>query len=715
MTACYGGWTGVSLHLDEAFLDLPDVTPVTAPSAGWTLAGKNIASNAAAYITGTVSVPGGGALPTDYWGDVAGSVSIYRVGTGGVLYEVDSISPATDGTFYAQVTPGPNYVVRADVEGYPATYYGQYSGPIPTIPTSGVTVLSGVTYGQTVSGVDITMVVGSSISGTVTPAPGIDGYGYVTACLVNAAGTGVGECLGDYLEPSGVYTVDGLVPGGGYVVSAYVYDGSIDYLTTYYGGFVGSVNLSLPHAGVTIVTAAAAGGNVAAVDITAVQPGVITGTVSPLSVVADATYGGGYGMWVDIIVYVCPVFVLNGQTYYRNYVVGGMGMAGPLALVTNGPGDVEPYCSYAAVALDGTFTFNRAIPGVDYVFFGRTPGYTDAWHGGYTADNVWSPWAEGGLMAAPLPNGPITLAHAASGQTVTGVNIVFGGSPGTFSFTSVSVSGTSQVGQVLTATPGAIVPTPTLVSYQWLRGGQPIAGATKSTYTLTTRDMCLPISVRVTVSKSGYENSSVTSSVVAGPVFTDVPSSHTFYSGICWVAQKGVTVGTGVGMYSPSDPVNRGSMAAFLYRMAGSPAWTPPATSPFTDVPKTHKFYKEITWLAASGITVGVTIGGLPYYQPDNVVNRGSMSAFMYRLSGSPTYTAPATPPFTDVPKAHTFYKTIAWLASKNITAGTMVGGQLLYQPGNAVNRGSMAAFLNRLANQHLQCAAYPNGIQCAT
>ncbi|MDR0848381.1 MAG: leucine-rich repeat domain-containing protein [Propionibacteriaceae bacterium] len=285
--------------------------------------------------------------------------------------------------------------------------------------------------------------------------------------------------------------------------------------------------------------------------------------------------------------------------------------------------------------------------------------------------------------------------------------------PGSTMVGSVTVSGGSSVGSVLTASVGNVFPSDATLSYQWLRDGEPIVGATASTYTLTTRDMCLPVSVRVTASKAGLMSASPESALKAGPVFSDVPSSHTFYSPICWVAQKVVTVGTGAGMYSPSDPVNRGSMAAFLYRMAGSPAWTPPATSPFTDVPKTHKFYKEITWLASENITVGVTIGGLPYYQPNNAVNRGSMSAFMYRLSGSPSYTAPATSPFADVPKAHTFYKTIAWLASKNITAGTMVGGQLLYQPGNAVNRGSMAAFLNRLANQHLQCTAYPNGIQC--
>jgi len=38
----------------------------------------------------------------------------------------------------------------------------------------------------------------------------------------------------------------------------------------------------------------------------------------------------------------------------------------------------------------------------------------------------------------------------------------------------------------------------------------------------------------------------------------------------------------------------RSELAAFLYRFKGSPAFTPPATSPFVDVPTSHVFYQEI-------------------------------------------------------------------------------------------------------------------------
>ncbi len=73
-------------------------------------------------------------------------------------------------------------------------------------------------------------------------------------------------------------------------------------------------------------------------------------------------------------------------------------------------------------------------------------------------------------------------------------------------------------------------------------------------------------------------------------------------------------------------------MAAFMYRYAGSPAWTPPVQSPFTDVTPQSVFYKEITWLAAKGVTQGWPDGTFRPYKP---VLRDQMAAFMYRFAQS--------------------------------------------------------------------------------
>jgi hypothetical protein len=77
-----------------------------------------------------------------------------------------------------------------------------------------------------------------------------------------------------------------------------------------------------------------------------------------------------------------------------------------------------------------------------------------------------------------------------------------------------SISGTATVGSVLTAAPGTWSPTADSTTYQWLRGGAVITGATNITYTLVAADRGKKISVRVTVVKTNYTTTSKTSAAV---------------------------------------------------------------------------------------------------------------------------------------------------------------------------------------------------------
>lgn len=116
--------------------------------------------------------------------------------------------------------------------------------------------------------------------------------------------------------------------------------------------------------------------------------------------------------------------------------------------------------------------------------------------------------------------------------------------------------------------------------------------------------------------------------------FIDVSPSHPFYKEIVWLSTQGITKGwsTPAGTeFRPSQPIARDAMAAFLYRFAGSPEFPPPTTSPFQDVPTDHPFYKEITWLASTGITTGWTVPGGKEYRPNSNIARDAMAAFLYR------------------------------------------------------------------------------------
>ncbi|MCL2595100.1 MAG: hypothetical protein FWD83_06230, partial [Promicromonosporaceae bacterium] len=92
------------------------------------------------------------------------------------------------------------------------------------------------------------------------------------------------------------------------------------------------------------------------------------------------------------------------------------------------------------------------------------------------------------------------------------------------------------------------------------------------------------------------------------PTFVDKSPGDTFFRHVEWMADTGITTGWNVegGLeYRPLAGVERQAMAAFIYRAAGSPDFTPPATASFRDVPVGAAFFLEIEWMAQTGITVG--------------------------------------------------------------------------------------------------------------
>jgi uncharacterized protein YkwD len=283
------------------------------------------------------------------------------------------------------------------------------------------------------------------------------------------------------------------------------------------------------------------------------------------------------------------------------------------------------------------------------------------------------------------------------------------------------------------------------LSWQWLRDGVAIGGADTSSYSVQALDMCRGLSVRVAAAKTGYQSVDRTSAVLAAG-FTDVPVGLQFRDDICWLAQRAVTTGwangDGGSTYGPVLPINRDAMAAFLYRFAGSPSYTPSGPSPFVDVTPSTMYYSEIRWLYELGISTGWVEGGQRYYRPLDPINRDAMAAFLYRFAGSPSFTLTVAPtpgrsgsrtpgafcsardgldfssngvllvcstspldsirrwrqtPFTDLSPAVQFFDEVAWLYARGITTGYGNGdGTFRYSPVSSINRDAMAAFLHR-------------------
>lgn len=356
-----------------------------------------------------------------------------------------------------------------------------------------------------------------------------------------------------------------------------------------------------------------------------------------------------------------------------------------------------------------------------------------------------------------------------------------------------TLEGEPFVGMTLTGSAGEWWPQPDSLTYQWLRDGQAIQGATALTYTLVEADAGKAVSFSVTATRPFFVQTTVKTEptpkvmpadhvVTPSPIqfveapymvddkyvvpvspgvdyqiagmtikagtysargqvkiraiakpgylvapgakaewtvffstkgsaytapakspFKDVLTSQQFYKEMSWLAERKISTGWVEAdmsvTYRPLTPINRDAMAAFLYRMAGSPDFTPPAKSPFKDVLTTQQFYKEMAWLAQTGVSSGWTESdGSKTYRPLTPISRDAMAAFLYRLAGSPDYVAPYNSPFEDVSVYQQFYTEMAWMSEKKISSGwTDAYGGRTYRPLSPINRDAMAAFLYRM------------------
>jgi surface antigen len=161
--------------------------------------------------------------------------------------------------------------------------------------------------------------------------------------------------------------------------------------------------------------------------------------------------------------------------------------------------------------------------------------------GTLTADpGTWSPsgtaltyeWRSGGV---PLPGrtGPtLTLSPDLLGRRVlvrvvgtkAGYDAVSARSlrtdvvePGRITLATPTITGTPRPGETLRVVTGATTPQDSVLSFEWLRDGLPLAGATSSTYRPTTADLGHRLAARVTAQSDAYDDLTV-DSVGTAPV-----------------------------------------------------------------------------------------------------------------------------------------------------------------------------------------------------
>lgn len=217
----------------------------------------------------------------------------------------------------------------------------------------------------------------------------------------------------------------------------------------------------------------------------------------------------------------------------------------------------------------------------------------------------------------------------------------------------------------------------------------------KTTVTLLASTTLLASSLAFTVPVHATSLQSITSvhfyklpKVHSGMPFTD-SKTNAYKTYIGDMYDLDVETGTSSTKFSPNGTVNRGQMANYLYRLAGSPSFTPTATHTkyITDISKSA-YKKNILWLEATGITTGHT------FHPTQNVTREQFAAFLHRfaiVTGKAPKTKTYTTKFKDISKS-AYKNDINWLSTISDIPGA---SSTKFNPKSNVTRGQMAAFLD--------------------
>ena|GEM_PF-412308 len=193
-----------------------------------------------------------------------------------------------------------------------------------------------------------------------------------------------------------------------------------------------------------------------------------------------------------------------------------------------------------------------------------------------------------------------------------------------------TISGTTKVGETLTAAPGTWTPDTASFTYQWFADGAPIAGATGSTLVLDPSTAGKTVTVTVRGAADGYDPAAATSAGV-GPVTNGTLTSAV--PTVAGTAQVGQSLTANPGDWGP-QPVQ----LTYQWSVDGAPVggatgsmFTPDATT--------------------AGKTVTVTVTGVRdgydtasrASNPTTAVIRGALSAGQPTVSGTPVVGTPLT------------------------------------------------------------------------
>ena len=170
--------------------------------------------------------------------------------------------------------------------------------------------------------------------------------------------------------------------------------------------------------------------------------------------------------------------------------------------------------------------------------------------------------------------------------------------------------------------------------------------------------------------------------------FTDVAADQYYAQPVDWAVRRGVTNGTGAGIFTPDGTCTRAQVVTFLWRAYGCPE-PETKTVPFVDVEKGTYYTDAVLWANENGITNGTDA---THFSPEAPCTRAHVVTFLWRAEYEGQGAGFGTFEDVDSPSEYYFHP-VYWANVHGITNGT---DATHFSPHAPCTRGQIVTFIYR-------------------
>lgn len=170
--------------------------------------------------------------------------------------------------------------------------------------------------------------------------------------------------------------------------------------------------------------------------------------------------------------------------------------------------------------------------------------------------------------------------------------------------------------------------------------------------------------------------------------FTDIDTNRYYHDAVDYMVANGYMKGLSDTKFGPNDTLTRAMVVTVLYRIAGSPEISAPAS--FTDVAEGKWYSDAIAWAEAEGVVKGVSE---TEFAPMANVTREQIATILYRYIGAEAADVDMSA-FGDAGKISNYAKeAMSWAISAGIFKGDNEGN---LNPTNNATRAEFATMMYR-------------------